>query len=41
MLRPKGNPEYYEKLMKELEAAPERSWLGSKINAWKGWIRMR
>lgn len=40
MLHPKGNPEYYDKLMKELHTAPERSWLGGKLSSWKGWIRM-
>lgn len=40
MLRPKGNPEYYERLMKELRAAPERSWLQRTLNSWKGYIRM-
>ncbi|KAI5854653.1 hypothetical protein BZA05DRAFT_392161 [Tricharina praecox] len=40
MLKPKGNPDYYDKLMRELDAAPERSWLGTKMNAWKGWIRV-
>jgi cytochrome b pre-mRNA-processing protein 6 len=40
MLRPKGNPEYYEKLMKELDVAPQRNWLQSKLSSWKGWIRM-
>ncbi|KAF8536134.1 hypothetical protein BDD12DRAFT_852447 [Trichophaea hybrida] len=41
MLRPKSNPEYYEKLLKELDAAPERSWLESKLNFWKGVIRFQ
>ncbi|KAF8245121.1 hypothetical protein K440DRAFT_634930 [Wilcoxina mikolae CBS 423.85] len=41
MLRPKSNPEYYEKLLKELDAAPERSWLESKLNFWKGLIRFQ
>lgn len=40
LLRPKGNPKYYENLLKELEKAPERSWLQAKLNSWKGYIRM-
>jgi cytochrome b pre-mRNA-processing protein 6 len=41
MLRPKSNPEYYEKLLKELDAAPERSWLQSKMNMLKGLIQFQ
>ncbi|KAA8910893.1 hypothetical protein FN846DRAFT_904663 [Sphaerosporella brunnea] len=40
MLHPKGNPEYYDKLIEELEAAPQRGWLMNKLSSWKGWIRM-
>ncbi|KAI5790222.1 hypothetical protein EDC01DRAFT_788493 [Geopyxis carbonaria] len=39
MTRPKGNPEYYEKLMKELDSAPQRSWLATQLNSWRGYIR--
>ena len=39
MTRPQGNPEYYTRLMKELEEVPERSWLASKMNSWKGFIQ--
>ncbi|KAL0636995.1 hypothetical protein Q9L58_003977 [Maublancomyces gigas] len=41
LLKPKGNPNYYENLLKELEKAPERSWLQAKMNSWKGYIRMK
>ncbi|RPA79787.1 hypothetical protein BJ508DRAFT_363016 [Ascobolus immersus RN42] len=40
ILRPASNPDYYQKLVDEIDEAPKRSWLGRKINAWKGWIRM-
>ena len=40
MLRPKSNPDYYDKLLKELDQAPQRGWLQSKLNSWRGWIRL-
>jgi hypothetical protein len=40
MLHPKGNPDYYDKLIKELEVAPQRNWLSNFLSSWKGWIRM-
>ncbi|KAF8477279.1 hypothetical protein BDZ91DRAFT_708977 [Kalaharituber pfeilii] len=40
-LKPASKPEYYEKLRKELEEAPGRSWLQGLVNSWKGYIRMK
>lgn len=39
MLKPHSNPKYYENLLKELDEAPRRSWLQSKLNKWKGFLR--
>lgn len=39
MLKPPSNPEYYERLIKELDEAPRRSWLQSKLARWKGFLR--
>lgn len=39
-MRPASNPDYYKKLVDEIDEAPKRSWLGRKINSWKGYIRM-
>ncbi|RPB05655.1 hypothetical protein L873DRAFT_1661911, partial [Choiromyces venosus 120613-1] len=41
VLMPKSQPDYYRKLLEELEAAPKRSWLERQLNSWKGWIRMK
>lgn len=41
ILKPRGNPNYYDNLIKELEQAPGRSWWETKLNAWKGYIRMK
>ncbi|CCX09296.1 hypothetical protein FPQ18DRAFT_336129 [Pyronema domesticum] len=41
MLKPKSNPEYYEKLLQELDEAPSRSWWQAQINSWKGYIRFQ
>ncbi|KAH0610023.1 uncharacterized protein H6S33_012569 [Morchella sextelata] len=41
ILKPRGNPEYYDNLIKELEQAPGRSWWETKLNAWKGYVRMK
>lgn len=40
-MRPLGQPDYYEKLLKELDIAPKRTWLQRQLNSWKGWIRMK
>ncbi|KAL8679256.1 MAG: hypothetical protein Q9186_004447 [Xanthomendoza sp. 1 TL-2023] len=39
IMKPLSNPEYYEKLEKELEEAPKRSFFGRLINSWKGFVR--
>lgn len=39
MMRPASNPDYYTNLVAELDAAPRRSWLQSKIHKWKGALR--
>ncbi|KAL8933236.1 MAG: hypothetical protein Q9216_006459 [Gyalolechia sp. 2 TL-2023] len=39
LMKPLSDPEHYEKLVKELEAAPKRSWLGRLLNQWKGKVR--
>lgn len=41
ILMPKGQPDYYKKLLEELEVAPKRSWLERQLNSWKGWIRLK
>jgi cytochrome b pre-mRNA-processing protein 6 len=41
MLKPKSNPEYYEKLLQELDEAPSRSWWQAQLNNWKGYIRFQ
>ncbi len=38
-LRPASNPDHYKNLVEELEAAPKRSWLASRLNKWKGFLR--
>ena len=40
MLQPASNPKYYDDLIKELDEAPRRSWLQSKIKKWRGMIRL-
>ncbi|KAI4094851.1 MAG: hypothetical protein LQ348_006586 [Seirophora lacunosa] len=39
LMKPLSDPEHYEKIIKELEEAPNRSWFGSMVNRWKGMIR--
>lgn len=39
MMKPASNPTYYDVLLKELDAAPKRSWFKSVINRWKGSLR--
>ena len=41
MLQPASNPKYYDDLIKELDEAPRRSWLQSKIKKLRGMIRLR
>ncbi|KAM0798659.1 hypothetical protein BDR22DRAFT_891059 [Usnea florida] len=39
MMRPASNPIYYDRLLKELDEAPRRSWFKSMLNRWKGALR--
>jgi cytochrome b pre-mRNA-processing protein 6 len=39
MFEPKSNPTYYKDLVKELEEAPNRSWLGRIAKRLSGMIR--
>jgi cytochrome b pre-mRNA-processing protein 6 len=39
MFEPKSNPTYYQDLVKELEEAPNRSWLGRIAKRLSGMIR--
>ncbi|KAI4126526.1 MAG: hypothetical protein LQ347_004938 [Umbilicaria vellea] len=39
LTKPVSNPSYYEDLMKELQEAPQRSWLSRILNKWKGFLR--
>jgi cytochrome b pre-mRNA-processing protein 6 len=39
LLRPQSNPEYYERLMREIEEAPKKSWLRAKWDMWKMKVR--
>ncbi|KAL9016981.1 MAG: hypothetical protein Q9185_005676 [Variospora sp. 1 TL-2023] len=39
MMKPLSDPDHYEKVIKELEEAPNRTWFRSVINKWKGMIR--
>ncbi|KAK0516983.1 hypothetical protein JMJ35_000138 [Cladonia borealis] len=39
MMRPASNPDYYDKLVKELDEAPNRSRFQSWLNKWKGFLR--
>ena len=41
MMKPASDPEYYGRLVKELNEAPTRSWLQSKIQKWKGAFRFK
>lgn len=36
---PASSPTYYDDLMRELEEAPGRSWFGSLVKKWKGFLR--
>ncbi|KAF3915668.1 hypothetical protein AA313_de0202808 [Arthrobotrys entomopaga] len=39
LLEPGFQPDYYQKLIKEIDDVPNRSWLASYINSWRGFIR--
>lgn len=39
MLRPKSNPEHYERLLEEIERAPGKTWWQAKVDEWKMKIR--
>ncbi|KAF2219420.1 hypothetical protein BDZ85DRAFT_285264 [Elsinoe ampelina] len=41
MMRPKSDPDYYNKLEKELEATPSRSWFGKVFNRVRGLVRLQ
>lgn len=38
-MEPASNPTYYKDLMNELHEAPRRSWFGSMVKRWKGFLR--
>ncbi|KAM7218053.1 hypothetical protein V8F06_006588 [Rhypophila decipiens] len=40
IMEPKSNPTYYKDLVKELEEAPNRTWLGRIANRIKGLVRL-
>ncbi|KAF2758151.1 hypothetical protein EJ05DRAFT_476412 [Pseudovirgaria hyperparasitica] len=37
--RPRANPEYYARLMRELDEAPTRSRFSNWVRSWKGYLR--
>ncbi|CAI6338507.1 unnamed protein product [Periconia digitata] len=39
VLKPKSNPEHYERLMEEIERAPGKTWWQAKVDEWKMKIR--
>jgi cytochrome b pre-mRNA-processing protein 6 len=39
VLRPASAPEHYERLMAEIERAPQKSWWQAKVDEWKMKIR--
>ncbi|KAF2011758.1 hypothetical protein BU24DRAFT_426856 [Aaosphaeria arxii CBS 175.79] len=39
VLKPTSNPEYYDRLMREIERAPTKSWFQAKVDEWKMKIR--
>lgn len=39
VLKPASSPEYYTKLMEEIEKAPKKSWWEAKVDEWKMKIR--
>ncbi|EPS45396.1 hypothetical protein H072_568 [Dactylellina haptotyla CBS 200.50] len=39
LTEPGFDPDYYKKLIRELDDAPHRNWLSSYINSWRGFIR--
>lgn len=38
-MEPASHPTYYKDLVRELEEAPQRSWVGRLVNRWKGVLR--
>jgi cytochrome b pre-mRNA-processing protein 6 len=41
MLKPRGNPEYYDKLLADIKEAPNRSWLKAKWENMKMKVRWK
>jgi cytochrome b pre-mRNA-processing protein 6 len=39
VFKPASSPEYYDRLMAEIEAAPKKTWWQSKVDGWKNKIR--
>ncbi|KAF3078455.1 hypothetical protein TWF569_003618 [Orbilia oligospora] len=39
LAEPGFDPEYYNRLIAELDQAPKRNWLTAYLNSWKGFIR--
>lgn len=39
VLRPKSNPEHYDRLMEEIERAPQKSWWSAKLDEWRMKVR--
>ncbi|KAI9708428.1 MAG: hypothetical protein M1820_003888 [Bogoriella megaspora] len=39
LMQPNSDPTYYQRLAKEMEEAPKRTWFGAMINRWKGMVR--
>lgn len=40
-MEPEGNPGYYQKLAKELDEIPDRSWLGNFVKRMQNLVRWR
>ncbi|KAF2000428.1 hypothetical protein P154DRAFT_576106 [Amniculicola lignicola CBS 123094] len=41
VLKPRSNPEHYDRLMEEIERAPGKTWFQAKLDEWKMKIRWR
>lgn len=41
MMRPKSDPEYYDRLRKQLDETPERSWFSNFARRLGGMIRLQ
>ncbi|KAK6524619.1 hypothetical protein TWF281_011522 [Arthrobotrys megalospora] len=39
LAEPGFDPEYYKRLIAELDQAPKRNWLTAYLNSWRGFIR--